>query len=364
MDRDALARQAKELVDLIAATPRAAGGEAEARARQLCAEMLRQNGFMVTEEPFAYSAFAGRYAVPLVGALLLGWFAFIGLADDGRHAEAAARSLPFLLLLPALGYMLARAAPPPGLMSRSATNLFAVRGERPTALLLAHLDSKSQPVPMLARIAGIIAAAGAAVACLAAAFPGRSLDLPAAFWISTCAAGAAGSLAMAASLVGDRSPGALDNATGVAAALVTAASLPAGTPLCVALTSAEELGLQGARALARGHPVLPARMVNFDGIDDVGTLTCMARRDSPLAARIQASARECVLQLKTRRVLPGIMVDALALEGAGREAVTISKGNLSTLARIHTPGDTPRRLSCRGVAEAADMVRNFLTREG
>lgn len=363
MDREALARQAKELIDRIAATPRAAGGEAEARARQLCAEMLRQNGFTVTEETFAYSAFPGRYAVPLVGAFLLGWFAFIGVADDGLHAEAAAESLPFLLLLPALGYMLTRAAAAPGLMARSATNLFAVRGERPSLLLLAHLDSKSQPVPMLARIGGIIAAAGAAAACLAGAFFGRSLDLPPAFWMVACVAGGAGSLAMAASLVGDRSPGALDNATGVATALMTAATLPMEMPLCVALTSAEELGLQGARALARAHPELPARILNFDGVDDVGTLTCMARRGSPLAARIQASARDSDLQLKIRRVLPGIMVDALALEGAGREAVTISKGNLSTLARIHTPGDRAERLSGRGVAEAVDMATNFLTRE-
>lgn len=363
MDRDALARQAKELVDRIAAAPRAAGGEAEARARRMCADVLRENGFSVTEEPFDYSALPGRYAVPSTGALFLGWFAFIGTADAGSHADAAARSLPFLVLLPALGYMLARAAAAPGLMSRAATNLFAVRGEGPQALLVAHLDSKSQPVPMLVRIAGIIAAAVAAVTCLAAAIPGRPLDLAPAFWVITCAVGAAGSLAMAASLVGDRSPGALDNATGVAAVLLTSASLPAGTPLCVALTSAEELGLQGARALVRRHPVLPARILNFDGIDDVGTLTCMARRGSPLAARIQASARESVLQLKTRRVLPGILVDALALEGAGRDAVTLSKGNFSTLARIHTPADEPERLTGRGVAEAVDLATNFLTRE-
>ena len=228
---------------------------------------------------------------------------------------------------------------------------------------MAHLDSKSQPIPMLARIAGIIGAAGAALACVAGAIAGESVNLPSTLWLTACTLGAAGSLAMAASFVSDRSQGALDNASGCAAALLTAASLPDHTAAYVVLTSAEELGLQGAKALARSHPVLPGRVVNFDGVDDVGTLTCMARRGSPLAARIHASATDNVLQVRVRRVLPGIMVDALALEGPGRDAVTVSKGNFSTLARIHTVRDEPARLTGAGVAEAVDLVTNFLKRE-
>lgn len=363
MDRDALARDAKKLIDLIAATPRAAGSEAEARARRLCIDRLRQNGFTVCEEPFSYSAFPGRYGVPLAGVLLLTWFVSIDFAREGRFADAALAALPFVLLLGAVAYILARVAPSPGLVPRSATNLVAMRGDRPSVLLLAHLDSKSQPVPMLVRIAGIIAAAAAAVACLAGAILRESVQFPSAFWLTACVIGAAGAIAMAASVVGDRSPGALDNATGCAAAILAAESLSAGTPVWVVLTSAEELGLQGAKALARLHPHMPSRVVNFDGIDDVGTLTCMARRGSPLAARIQGSAGDSDLQVRVRRVLPGIMVDALALEGPGREAVTMSKGNFSTLARIHTPRDEPGRLTGAGVAEVVELVTNFLKRE-
>lgn len=363
MDRDANARNAKELIDLIAATPRAAGSEGEARARRLCADRLRANGFTVTEEPFIYSALPGRYAVPLGGALLAMCFAFIGFAGPAGHAAAASLSLPFLLLLGGVAYMLAQRAAAPGLMPRSATNLVAVRGERPSVLLLAHLDSKSQPIPMLVRIAGIVVAASAVAACLAGVLLGSSVNFPTAFWLMACAAGAAGSLAMAASLVRDSSRGALDNATGVAAALLSAVSVAPGTPLQVVLTSAEELGLQGAKALVRQHQWLATRVVNFDGIDDVGTLTCMARRASPLGVRMQDSAADSGLQLRVRRVLPGIMVDALALEGTGREAVTMSKGNLSTLARIHTPRDEPGRLNGAGVAEVVQIVTNFLKRE-
>ena len=58
-------------------------------------------------------------------------------------------------------------------------------------------------------------------------------------------------LPVMASIVGARSVGALDNASGVAAVLRTAELLPRGAAIGVLLTSAEELGLAGARAWAR-----------------------------------------------------------------------------------------------------------------
>ncbi len=363
MAREALAREAKELIDRIAATPRAAGSEDEARARATCAELLRRKGFTVTEEEFVYSAFPGRWAVPLLGLLSLFWFVAIGAALNSRRGEAVAAGVPFLVLLPALVYMVTRTIPESRLMGRRATNLVAIRGEAPTIWLMAHLDSKSQPVPMLVRIAAIIVVSSAMVLAIAGGFTAREYQVGKLFWILVCVSGGAGSLAMILSGVGNRSQGAIDNASGVAAALLTASELPSGTPAGVLLTSAEELRLQGARAWVRGHSTLPARAINFDGIDHVGTLTCMAKRGSPLAARLRTSAEDVGVRMRFRRVLPGIMVDALALGAAGWDAVTISKGNLSTLARIHTPGDSPQRLNGTGVAEVVEMVTNFIKRE-
>jgi hypothetical protein len=57
------------------------------------------------------------------------------------------------------------------------------------------------------------------------------------------------------------------------------------------------------------------------------------------------------------------MVDALALGAAGWDAVTVSKGNFLTLARIHTARDVPERLAGSGVAEAVELVTNFIKRE-
>ncbi len=361
MDRDALAREAKALIGRIAATPRAAGSESEARARQLCAQMLRENGFTVTEEPFKYSAFHGRWAVPLLGLLFLSWFVFVGSQVNSHPYGAATSFLPILLLLAALGYTLARMVPA-SRRSRG-TNLAAVRGPHPSLWLVAHLDSKSQPVPMLVRIAGIIAVALAFPVMIVAGFLGRRLDLPVFFWLLLYGVGAAGSLAMVLSVVGNRSPGALDNATGVAAALLTAIAVPREASVAVLLTSAEELGLQGARAWALDAGQLPGFAINFDSLDDVGTLTCMANPDSPLVGPLRLAASRAGSNLAVRRVLPGIMVDSTALNRSGWNAVTIAKGNFSTLARIHTSGDTAGRLDGGGVAEAVEMVANFIKSE-
>ena len=363
MDRDALAGEAKRLIDRISSEPRPAGSAAEARARAHCAGILRSDGFAVTEQNFIYSAFPGRLAVPLIGLLFLVWFIVVASKVEARPADAAASGLPFLMLLPALGYMLVRMLPPARLMGRRATNLVAIRGEQPSLWLVAHLDSKSQPVPMLVRIAGIIGVAVATILLVAASLAQRDAPAVPFFWLLVSTVGAIGSLAMTLSLVGDRSQGAVDNASGVAAALLTASAMPPDRSLGVLITSAEELGVQGARAWARGDSTRPGTAINFDGLDDVGSLTCMASRRSQLAKRMRLWSEQRRRRVRFRGVLPGIMVDALALGAAGWDAVTISRGNFSTLARIHTAGDSPRRLSGSGVAEAVEMVTNFLKTE-
>ena len=363
MTRDARAREAKRLIDRIAAEPRAAGGSAEARARAYCGELLARSGFTVAEEGFTYSAFPGSLAVPLLGLLLFAWFGFVGLQAGSNPPGAVFAALPYLLLFPALGYMVARITPPGLLLGRRGTNMVAVRGGSPQLWLMAHIDSKSQPVPMLARIAGILVASVAVIIALTVAFLFDQSRTGPLFWRLLAAVGAAASVVLMLSVVGDRSQGALDNATGVAAALLVAAEIPAGRPLGVVITSAEELGLRGARAWAAQRPGVRARAINFDGLDDVGTLTCMARGGSQLAARLRAMSEQDGWRVRFRGVVPGILVDSVALNGAGWDAVTISRGDFSTLARIHTRGDSPDRLTGAGVAEAVELVTNFIARE-
>lgn len=370
MSHSALAREARRLIHRIAETPRAAGTEGEARARKFCAEYLTRAGFAVTEEEFSYSVLPGRWGVPLFGLLSLTWFAVLGAALDRPVPEQTVRAgIAFLPLLPILFLAARRMMRRPRFMLRRARNLIAVRGAAPRVWLMAHLDTKSQPVPMLVRIGGILLASSAMLLTIVASFIPRVYELGNAFWAPVTIAGAGGSLAILFSTVGNRSQGALDNASGVAATLLTAERTPPGTPVGVLLTSAEELGLAGAwawvREQAERHAIRHTkRAINFDGLDDVGTLTCMASADNPLADALRLSAHGAKRHLKVRKVLPGIMVDSSALSRSGWDAVTISKGNFSTLARIHTPADSPDRLTGTGVAEAVELVTNFMEREG
>jgi len=55
----------------------------------------------------------------------------------------------------------------------------------------------------------------------------------------------------------------------------------------------------------------------------------------------------------SRRLVPGILVDAVALADAGWDAATLSRGNLATLALVHTAADARARLTGEGVADGA-----------
>ena len=127
-------------------------------------------------------------------------------------------------------------------------------------------------------------------------------------------------------------------------------------PVGVCLTSAEELGLAGARAWVRGRRAAIA--VNCDGIDDGGTMTCMhsGKRPAALIAAVAKAATACGVPVRAHRLLPGVLTDGVALADAGWDVVTLSKGGLGTLARIHTVHDGAERLEGTGIAEVARVL--------
>jgi hypothetical protein len=358
----------------IARAPRAAGGVAESLARDHCASELRAAGFDVREEPFSYSAAPGRWGMPAAGAASAVVLACTALAGARGHAALALAMLVVAALVIA---MLAPRALGDGvatlpLARRSATNLVATRGASlPRVWLVAHVDSKSQPVPMVARVAGVACSLGAWAIALVLAVAQLALARVSPLWIPIAVVGALAALPVMASVIGDASPGALDNASGVAAVLLAATSDLADAPplpdqIGVLVTSAEELGLAGARLWGRsregGRRVVeahaPGRAValNVDSVDDVGALRVMTASALP-----EALERALVADPDVRRgrLPPGILVDAIALADVGFAALTISKATASSLARIHTPRDEVARLRGRGVVEAARLVRRL-----
>jgi hypothetical protein len=351
------------LVAELAREPRAAGSEHEATVRGACADWLRSLGFEVAEERFVYSALPGRWATPAGASGAAGLVMLAGHVGYRGHALAA-----LLVLLGgglaavAFGAWVARR----GVLSlpwmrREGRNLTASRGGQGevSVWLMAHLDSKSQPVPIAVRAMSLVLLSLSVLASLLCAVwqvAGRSSGE---WWPALAILAVVTALPAALCGVGNRSPGALDNATGVAAVLLAAAALPAGRRLGVCLTSAEELGLAGARAWVSSRASgLPHAVLNVDSLDDAGETTVMwsGREPSTLLSALRSASRTTGTRVRCRRLLPGILTDSVALADAGCPAVTVSRGSLDTLLRIHSELDRAELLKGEGVAQVARLL--------
>ena len=350
----------RELLVHIAASPRPTGGEAIRAARSACTRHLQSLGFEVRESAFAFSAFPGRFGTPLVGALGLGL-----VAIAGHWGARGARGIPLLVLvvgglaLLILGRWLTRAgvlrAP---VMRQRGVNVEATRsGERPRVWLCAHLDSKSQPIPTLARAAGVIVQSiGTAATIVLASAAALGMHAAYGVWATATLVTLTGSIPVVLSVVGARSPGALDNASGVVTVLSAAAQLQDVEGIGVLLTDAEELGLAGAQAWASNRA--SAVVLNCDGVDDTGDPTIMQPRANVEAVldALRFASRESSIHVRVRRMPVGLLTDSIAFAQHGFPSVTFSRGGWISLGRVHSSRDDLSRLSGRGIPEVATLM--------
>jgi acetylornithine deacetylase/succinyl-diaminopimelate desuccinylase-like protein len=348
---------ARRHLEALGAAPRPAGGQAEAVAREYCAGLLASLGFSITNEPFEYSALPGRAGTPATG---LGSILALAVAGHLAFHGAPGAAAVLLVSLGVLGAAGAAWAARRGVLAlpwwrARSVNLVATRGV-PRLWLMAHLDSKSQPVPILVRALGVtgsIVLWCVALGLLAWQLAGA--DVAWAWpWIS--AAGVVAGAPVAASIVRARSPGTLDNASGVATVLVAAEALAADCPIGIVFTSAEELGLAGARAWAHDRDAGIA--INCDGVDDDGVLrlTYTGRRPARLLEVLGSAARADGDHAVARRLPPGVLVDGVALADAHWRVVTVSRGTIRTVARIHTPNDSLAAVEGDGCDRAAAVI--------
>ena len=326
-------------------------------ARSYCAAELRSLGFAVANEPFDFSRFPGEWATPAAGAVACLTTVAAGTLGLRDHPGAALAMLVTTTVAAgaAATWMARRGVLGLPWLRASASNLVAIRGA-PRVWLVAHLDSKSQPVPMLGRVAGIAGSAIALVALASLSVAGAfGVDPSAGAWIVVTLVGVMASLPVIASTVGTRSPGAVDDASGVVTVLRAAAMLPREMAIGIALTSAEELGMAGARAFAarRGRGVA----LNVDGVDDRGTVLCMVHgRAGRARAAVLRAARAVATVVRTGPTIPGVLTDGVALASAGWDAVTLSRGTLATLSRIHRGADDLSALRGEGVEDMARLL--------
>jgi hypothetical protein len=84
------------------------------------------------------------------------------------------------------------------------------------------------------------------------------------------------------------------------------------------------------------------------------------RRPDALVRALLEAAERAGTSVRAHRLLPGVLTDGVALADAGWRVVTLSKGTLRTLARIHTPRDRAEAISGAGIAEVARVIAETL----
>jgi hypothetical protein len=354
-----LVKRANDLVRDLSRGPRFAGSAEEAEARALCVKELEGAGLQCVERPFEYSQWPGKWGIPTAAAVQLATIlvvARIAMVNGSLVALMVGAAMYIGLIAVSADAKRRWVESLPLLRSRS-VNLEARRGN-PDVWLVAHLDSKSQTVPMLIRIASSVALV--IVTLLTAAFLLASLaDLADArrFLPPLEIAAVIAALPSMLCFMRNDSPGALDNATGVATVLLAANSLGDLPNLGVLITSGEELGLAGARFWARDAGP-QSLLLNCDSIDDRGDWRWMYTGSRPrrITVPIRTISDPTDSAVRVGRMIPGILADSMAFADTGMEAVTLSRGTISSLARIHTRRDNSIALSGSGVAEASAVI--------
>ena len=322
-------------------------------------------GYEVHNHDFSFNPWTGRFGITISGSiLLLGGFTAASLLYYAHPVGALVALAIVLLLCLFVAVLLQRVLDKTGWGRQSGRNLIITKaGAKPHFLLMAHRDSKSQPLPLAFRGPAIVFSAIAWLALVVLAGMSVIEQVPSRFIL------AAGVLAVIAAVflifcwVEDNSPGALDNASGVATLIGVAERECAADDVAFLITDAEELGLAGARAIARHIPPVFG-VINFDGIDDDGAFQVMEdfgwprkQGQAPHLAAALLSAAAALDEPAHRRSVPfGILVDHIPIVQAGTPALTLMRGTLRSLRRVHRPIDDITRISGSGVSRAVELT--------
>jgi hypothetical protein len=352
-----------ELLQDIATTPRPTGSVALSTALQRVELELSGLGFETKERAFEFSAFPGRFATPLFGASILVAVGVAGhLGSQGqRWIPLAICVLTIAVLVPVWRWLATRGVLEMPLMRQKGINLVATRlGALPRVWLCAHLDTKSQPVPSLLRMIGaILLGIGFAATLGLSALAAAGFAMHPVVWAAFALMTLAGAVPVVLSVVGNRSPGALDNASGVATVIAAARAVPNDSDIGVLITDAEELGLAGAHAWARSRGGgVGGVVLNCDGVDDGGANVVMysGARPEAIARAVQKAIKEAQTPAQLRRMAFGLLTDSVAFTAAGLDSVTFSRGGYASLARVHSRRDNLEHLRGTGIAEVASLM--------
>ena len=347
------------------AVPRIAGSGPLRGVEAAIVARLEQSGLAVQLQRFRASP-RTLTAVALFGAacgwvaLLLGPFLVVDVSGwIVLPIGIAALALAGLLALGVAGGQIQA-----GTSDVEAVNIWATRGGNPKIWLVAHSDSKGQSLSLAGRVLAT-GALGMGLAILIVALALRVVT-PLPWWIAAAPVlfTVSGGAALSRGSVSNDSPGAVDNATGLIAALVAAERLSHRDDVGVLITGAEEFAMAGARewvAGGRAH----GDFVNFDGLDSCGKyrITTHGRsgiasgdRSARVAAALTAALGNAGGEVARWGLPSGVLVDGVILQRAGMKGVTLSRGTWHTLRVVHTCADTAERVEIGAAVMAGESA--------
>jgi hypothetical protein len=352
------------------ARPRLTGSTGAQEVADIVHERLIKLGYQIQDFPFTFSTWPGRFAVSAAGFFFLAGSLSAAAMLNMRHPGIALVILLATLLV--AGAIAVVTAPLTTILPFgriTGNNMFAAKsGAVPRYIFMAHLDSKSQPVPLAFRGPAIMLAIVAWIAFIIFAILGL-LDP---VWIRTDITTVLGVVSFIAGVilffcwVENRSPGALDNASGLATVLAIAEAERDRDDVAFLITDAEELGLVGARAIARKlNPVFG--VINIDGVDDAGPVYVLEKFGFPpkhiaphLVAAILQAADKMDLPAQRRNVPFGLMLDHLPMARAHLPSVTVMRGSFTSLRRVHRPNDSMDHMTGTGIDTVVRLLRDAL----
>ena len=379
--------------------PRLVGTEQERAVGSQVAAWLEGFGYLVTRQGFQ---FADAQSVFLTFEILLSQalvLTTIWLQSTGSPARTVSALL--LLILIALTNTINRLVQkaslkgepgkPVGILRSlcwrigrhySTCNYFARTPDaandpsRTHLLLVAHYDSKSQRYPLTLRIGMFVIGIGGGVLCAVLV-----LLSPLAPSLGAIAL-AIGGVSLLASVPllfldqGNRSPGAIDNASGtglvlhLAEVLARQPEIKGHIDVSFLVTSAEEFSALGALAFVHHfeerlrYQANAGRLyvLNFDGPGVDGGLYWVGK-DTPseqpsLAFLVRQACKELGYPLG-KFSLPGAMFDHMPFAHHGYDAVSLTTISRASLA-IHTSKDAQVQLHSRGFEQAGRVVLRII----
>ncbi|MDQ7825630.1 MAG: M28 family peptidase [Candidatus Eremiobacteraeota bacterium] len=370
--------------------PRFAGGEGERRALSLLRERLRSWGMAPEEVSFQVSRFPFLFFFKAVVALWGGGLA-LSLSTLTRFPQL---SLVFIAVTAGAVAFFSRWHPwmerlynVPLFGTVESATLHGQLGSDPDSkaphlVFMAHYDSKSQLLPgfirALVSFLGLFALLALSAASLVVVFlPGWGSGVPAVVAYGSGAIMAVMILLMLFNPSQDKSPGAMDNASGVAVLLALSRHFslepPGGAVLHFLFTGAEEIGLCGSfRFLAERQQDFPPErtyVVNLDGVGGTEKLLVVDSYGFPpsITARrlgkfIRNRARALGVRLHRAPLVLGALWDHVVWGARGYESVTLSVGgwDRATLS-VHSSDDSERHINAGALSLAFKICVDWVS---